>query len=145
MNLKNYSIFDKKENNNNKIFIFKKNKDWYFEIKGFSYLLKPADIVNMSMSPIVKGANELIEFGCENKIIKTPENGFNIIFNDEEYLNYDVRFELDQNYKNGWVYNVFMPKYKIDKIIKVWACDYLKIFYKQPPKIVYVSIEEKQK
>jgi hypothetical protein len=140
MNLRNNSIFYKKEDEANKIYIYK-NKYWTFVINGKEYSMNPAGVVSMSLSPMVKGANDLIESTLKYQIIKNPENGFYLIYSNEETLNYDIKFELDKSHHNGWIYDVKFKKIKTDVSLKVYACDYLRLFYSDAPKFVYVTIE----
>ena len=140
MSFKKNSIFYKKEEKNNKVYIYK-NKNWFFVVNNKEYSLAPAGIVSFSMSPVIKGANDLIELASKYEVDKKLEKGFYVYFSNEESLDYDAMFELDKTYQNGWVYNVNFKKIKINNILKVYACDYLKLFYNDAPKIVYVTIE----
>lgn len=145
MNFKNHSIFEpKKENNTIKKIFVKKNKrgDWCFEKDGKFYNMSPAEITKSSFSPIVAGADRLIKYGCKLKNINYI-NGIYLYFSEEEFLNCDVRMEFEEKLFDGWLYNVFSEKINVEKGQKAWACNYLQLYYQNPPKKVYLKIEEK--
>lgn len=145
MNFKKHTIFGEKkeqeEKDVNKILI-KKNKkgDWYFNKKGNIYNMSPPEIAKNSFSPIVAGADRLIKAGCSLKNIDY-KNGIYLYFSEQEFINCDIRIEFDEKLFNGWLYNVYSEKIKVDNGQKVWACSYLKLYYDNPPRKIYLKLE----
>jgi hypothetical protein len=144
MSFKNHSIFGpkKEEEHINKIFI-KKNKkgEWSFEKNGQFYNMSPAEITKYSFSPIISGADKLINNACKIKNINSNK-GMYLYFSEEEFIDCDVRMEFDEKLFDGWLYNIYSEKISVDKGQKAWACDYLKLYYKEPPKKVYLKLEK---
>lgn len=144
MSFKNHTIFGckKEEESINKIFVKRnKKREWCFEKDGQFYNMSPSEITKSSFSPIIAGADRLIKYGCELKNINY-ENGIHLYFSEEEFIDCDVRMEFDEKLFDGWLYNVYPEKVFVEKGQKAWACNYLKLYYKNPPKKVYLKIEE---
>lgn len=138
-------IFDKeteKKENIQKVFINKdSSNNWYFEDKTGRYTLAPSLVTQFSVSPLVAGADKAILFGCKYKSIN-PDNGLYLYFSEEEFIDADIRLEFDQKLLEGWVYNAFSEKIKIEIGQKIWACTYLQLYYKNPPKKIYIKLDK---
>lgn len=137
------SIFEKniEKSNIKKIYLNKENSIWYFEDEFKKrHTLAPAKIVEMTISPLVAGVDKAIFFACKNKNIDS-KNGLYLYFSEEEFIDCDFKLEFYQNFFDGWIYNVFSEKIKLDFGQKVWACSYLKLYYSEPPKVIYLKIE----
>lgn len=134
------SIFNKKIESTNKIFISKSNNYWSFKKDNKSYTLSPSSAVRINLSPIILGADKAILNACKLKNIN-PDNGFYLIFDTNEFLDCDIRLEYKDKMFDGWIYNIFSEKLKIDETQKIWACDYLNLYYENPPKKIYIRIE----
>lgn len=138
-------IFDKEEKKEEfikKIFINKNAKGiWYFENESGRHNLAPAALAQLSMSPLIAGADRAILFGCKQKNIN-PENGIYLYFSENEFIDPDIRLEFNQKLFEGWVYNVFPEKIKTDPNQKIWACNYLQMYYKNPPQKIYLKLEK---
>ena len=143
MNYKNHTIFgEKKEDFSlNKTFVFINNQgQWCFEKDKKYYNLAPSEITRASLPPIAAGADQLIKNGCSLKNI-SYEKGVYIVFSEEEFLNYDVKLEYNDQLFDGWLYNVQSDKIKVDRGQKIWACNYLNLYYKDPPRTLYLKLE----
>lgn len=144
MNFKNQSIFEKniEKSNLKKIYLNKDhNSNWYFQDnKGNKFILAPSAFVEMSFSPLIAGANKAILFGCKQKNID-PSNGINLYFSEEQFLDADVRIEFKEIFFDGWIYDIYPENIKVDPGQKIWACNYLKLYYQQPPEKLYLRIE----
>jgi hypothetical protein len=144
MNYKNHTIFgDKKEKLNiNKIFINKdSNNTWYFEKDKEKYNLSPSTIAELSYSPLIAGADRAIAFGCKQKNINF-DNGIYLYFSTEMFFDCDISLELSDNLFGGWIYNAYSENIKVDNGQKIWACDYLRLYYKDPPNKIYLKIDK---
>lgn len=139
---KNHKIFEKTiENNDQKKIVIKKIQNkWYFEKNNQLYNLSPNHIRKLTLSPIISGADALINKGCEIKNINNTKEII-LLFSEEFFLNCDVRLELDDSLLDGWTYNVISEKIIVMEGQKVWACDYLNLFYEKAPKIIYIKLE----
>jgi|694.fasta_scaffold66707_6 hypothetical protein len=146
MNLRR-SIFEKNEDPDsklNKVFIYKSsNNIWSFKKDGRSYGMTPALITQMTLSPIVASTDRVIQNVCSLKNIQNPCDGFYINFSTDIFSDCDVRLEYKDTLFDGWIYDVFSEKLKVDETQKIWACTYLNLYFEKPPKTVYVKISEK--
>jgi hypothetical protein len=143
MSYKNHTIFgEKKENNDiNKVFINKDQKgNWYFQNDKGKYILAPATLTEFSLSPLVAGADKAIQFGCKSKNLDSKD-GLYLYFSEEQFLDCDIRLELKNNFFDGWIYDAFSENIKTEAGQKIWACNYLNIYYDNPPKIIYLKLD----
>lgn len=142
MNYKNHSIFEKNnQKEDQKLFVFVNEQNmWCFEKNKKFYNLAPSNIVRMSLSPLASGADQLIKNACELKNI-SYKNGINVIFTEQEHINYDFKLQYDDETFDGWLYTVTSDKYKINKGQKIWVCKYLNLYYENPPSNFYLSLE----
>jgi hypothetical protein len=143
MSYKNHTIFGPKDEKNEleKLFIFiNAQGNWCFEKDKKHYNLSPPEITRISLPPIASGADLLIKNACLLKNIDY-RNGIYILFNENEFINYDFKLEYCDKLLDGWLYNVYSDKFKINNGQKIWACSYLDLYYKNPPKTFYIELQ----
>lgn len=119
------------------------NGRWVFEEKGRKYDMAPAGIMDITLSPLVAGADKLIALGCSMKGIENPENGFLLLFSQEYFPNADVKFTLTEPKANGWIYSV--EELNLKGLLpnqSAWVCPYMAMYYPEPAKILYLKIEK---
>ena len=122
---------------------FMSNGRWMFEKNGKNYDMAPAGIMDVVLSPLVIGADKLIALGCKLKNIKDYENGFLLLFSEEYFPNADVKFTLLEPKANGWIFNV--EELNLKGLLPgqaAWVCPYMVMYYPEPPKTLYLKIEE---
>lgn len=135
-------IFESNEQNNlEKVFIYKSsNNIWSFKKDNKSYGLTPALITKMTLSPSVASTDRIIQDVCKIKNIDNPENGFYLYFSEDVFFDCDVRLEYKDTLFDGWIYDVYSENLEVNESQKIWACTYLKFYFDDPPKIVYLKI-----
>jgi len=141
------SIFEKQEEviNDNiyKIKIYKSsNNIWCFDKDNKTYGMTPALIAQMSLSPLVASTDLIIKTISELKQIKNPSKGFYVYFSKDIFYDCDFSLELRDSLLDGWIYEASSENFKIDKEQKVWACSYLKLYFNEPPKNIYILIKD---
>jgi hypothetical protein len=116
---------------------------WVFDIKGKEYDMAPASIMEFVLSPLIIGADKLIAIGCQKKNISNYEKGFLLIFSENYFPNADVKFVFVETKYNGSIYSVeelnlkgFLPGQC------AWMCPYMTFYYPEPPKTLYIKLEE---
>lgn len=119
---------------------YMKKGRWVFDRDGTTYDMAPAGATAASLSPVIVGADRIIEAGCREKGID-PAAGFDLLFSESYFPNADVIFKWAEGKFDGWIYNVEGLNMKITKDQQVWVCPYLSFFYKKPPKALYIKIE----
>lgn len=142
------SIFEKTQKTDfekigvNTIRPFKKDGRWVFNKDGKIWDMAPAQLTDISLSPVVVGADRMILAGCALKKIQTPENGFLVLFSEQWFPGCDVKLTLKENKFDGWLYDVtpeslqgLMPGQG------AWICPYMKMYYNNPPQTLYLKIE----
>jgi hypothetical protein len=129
----------------NTLRIYQKNGRWVFDKNGAAYDMAPAGFTEMSLDPLVIGADRLLATGCRMKGMATPERGFLLLFSESYFPMSDVKFVYREPKFDGWVYDVeemnltgLMPGQA------AWMCPYMKFFYETPPRILFIKLEECQ-
>ena len=116
---------------------------WVFKSAGgVVYDMAPAQLTDMALSPIVVGADRLIMTGCKLKNIENPENGFLVLFSEQWFPGCDVKLVLKENKFDGWLYDV--ESEELQGLLPgqgAWLCPYMTMFYKEPPKTIYLKME----
>jgi hypothetical protein len=122
--------------------IYNSGGRWLFKKDGREYNMAPSDAVGVSLSPTVLGANRVIEHGCKLKGIKSPEDGFYLLFSTQYFPNSDVKLNFKEIKFDGWVYSLESMTLQVPKIVEsIWVCPYLGVYYaKGPPKTLYLRI-----
>jgi len=106
-----------------------KNNTWCFtdEAKG------------LKDEPFVVGADTLISMLLEEKgILKTSKEGFNMIFSETFFPDYDVmvtHISVDDHKVGNWY------KYE-EKNFNFWLCPALLKYFKHAPKQIYAKLVE---
>ena len=126
----------------NVIKCIQKNGRWVFEKENKLYDMAPAEYTDYALSPLIIGANRLIETGCKLKGIQKAEDGFHLLFSENYFPNADVLFVLDEGKFDGWVYKV--EELNLKGLMTgqcAWICPYMNFFYQEPPKQLYLKME----
>lgn len=121
---------------------FKHNDRWMFERDGRKYDMAPAGIMDVVLSPLVVGVDKLIVLGCQMRGIKNSENGFSLLFSEEYFPNADVKFILKESKASGWIYSI--EELNLTGLMPgqcAWICPYMIMYYPEPPKNLYLKIE----
>lgn len=115
---------------------------WVFEKDGMYYDMAPANYTEYALSPMIIGADRLIQVGCQIKSLAKPEEGFNLLFSENYFPNADVLFHFKEIKFDGWVYEV--EELNLKGLMKgqcAWICPYMSFYYKEPPKNLYIRME----
>ena len=140
--MKQNQIKDYEKINVDVIKIFKDKNRWVFKRGGRLYDMAPADIVKSALSPVVLGANRIIDAGISLKKIRNAENGFYLLFSTDYFPNSDVKLNFSSIEHGGWIYSIESIGLKVPEVIQsVWVCPYLGVHYKEIPKIIYLRVE----
>lgn len=117
-----------------------KNKNKFFiNYQGRSYDLSPSIATQMNMSPNIMGVDKIIAEAIKIKKINT--NNFNLNVSLDYFLKCDISMAFDKKLYNGWVYITKPESLSFYNEQKVWVCPYLKIFYKEPPRELFLKID----
>lgn len=123
-------------------FVIKKNQQWVFERNGDYYPFAPAILTSATLSPIIVGTDRLINIGCKIKKVKDYENGFLLLVGDDYFPACDVKMSYKEPLYDGWVYDVEEVNLKgLMADQGAWLCPYIKFYYPEPPKILYLKME----
>jgi hypothetical protein len=115
---------------------------WVFDHKGVLYDMAPAEATDFILSPMILGADRLIRGGCSAKNISNPENGFLLLFSENYFPNSDVKFVYRENKFDGWTYSVEPMNLKgVMEGQGAWICPYMRFYYPEPPKELYLRME----
>jgi hypothetical protein len=126
------------------IFPQKINGYWMFKQENKYYNIAPANSTQIILSPLILGVDRLMVAACQSKKIKNYENGFSLQFAEEYILNCDVLLSYSNTLLDGWTYDIIPEQYKnIIEGQKAWMCPYLKFYYNDPPKQLYVKVDSK--
>jgi hypothetical protein len=118
---------------------------WVFDKDGQRWPMAPAGITDATLSPIVVGADRLINLACQMKKIENPEAGFTLLFSEEYFPGCDVKFTYREPKYDGSVYNVEGVNLKgIVPDQQAWVCPYLTFYYQKPPQVLYLKVEANQ-
>ena len=60
---------------------------WVFEHKDQHYDMAPANLTEYLLTPLVIGADRLINVGCQHKNIRNPKSGFHLVFSENYFPN----------------------------------------------------------
>jgi len=123
--------------------IFKDKRNiWAFHCNKGTFGLAPAPITKKTLSPTIWGADKIIKSVTSLKEIKNPEEGFNLFFSDELFFNCDARLVFEEKFHDGWIYKIKPEFLDFNTNQKIFACPYLKLYFKEPPQNVFVRIEK---
>jgi hypothetical protein len=115
---------------------------WVFEHKDQHYDMAPANLTEYLLTPLVIGADRLINVGCQQKNIRNPKSGFHLVFSENYFPNADVLFEFDEIKFDGWIYKVEELNLKgLMPGQAAWVCPYMGLYYKEPPQKLYIKME----
>lgn len=126
----------------NAVKCLQKNNRWVFAKDNSFYDMAPANITDYLLSPIVFGADKLIQIGCKLKNIHNPEDGFLLLFSENYFPNADVKLNFSENKFDGWIYKV--ESLNIKGLLPdqgAWICPYMKFYYDEPPQTLYLKLE----
>jgi hypothetical protein len=122
--------------------IYKQKNRWFFKKDGVAYDMAPAEIVDFMLSPLIIGANRLIEAGFKAKGMKESSD-FYLLFSGIYFPNADVKLKYSEPKFNGWIYDIEGLNIHVDKTVtSVWVCPYLGAHYSELPRTLYLRIEE---
>lgn len=147
------AIFDKDETeksdyekiNVHTIEPYVQNGKWFFHHNGTAYPFAPAVATNASLSPVVVGADRIIQIGADLKKIKNCQEGIVLMFSEEYFPGADAKFTLLEGQFDGHVYDVESLNLEgIPANQKAWVCPYLGLYFDEPPKTIYLKLEEQQ-
>jgi len=131
------SIFEKTESLNNSSFSILRKADKFFATyQGWPYDLSPSDIVKMNLPPNVEGVDSFLRKASQAKNI----SGDIVLLTEKQWFFCDARIEYKGNFMDGWTYNIFGEEMKIPTGLGVWICPYIKFFYKDMPKTLYLKV-----
>jgi hypothetical protein len=141
------SIFNKETevvpDNMYKIKIYDYKNSWCFSGKdNKGYVMSPSLIAQLSFSPLVASTDLIVQTIAQLKKIKDPKKGFYVYFSKDYFIEYDFDLKLVDSLLDGWIYDASSENLKIDTQQKVWACSYLKLYFKEPPKNIYVMVKD---
>ena len=121
--------------------VFKSDGRWVFEHKGGVYDFAPAMSTDAALSPVVVGADRLINLGCKGKGIKEFEDGFRLLVSDDYFPACDVRLEYNEPLYDGWLYDVHQENLAgVMAGQQTWICPYIKFYYADPPSKLYLRM-----
>ena len=121
---------------------FKKDGRWVFQKDGKTWEMAPGQLTDATLSPIIVGADRMILNGCALKNIPNPENGFLVLFSEQWFPGCDVKLAFKENKFDGWLYDV--ESQSLNGVMPgqgAWICPYMKMYYKEPPKTLYLKME----
>lgn len=127
----------------NVIHPYKTGNRWVFKHGTRVLDLAPAGIMDAVLSPLIIGVDKLISLGCQKKNIPETDKGFTLLFSEQFFPNADVKLDFKEIKYNGWIYGVeglgvkdVMPGQA------TWICPYMSYYYPEPPKVLYLKIEQ---
>lgn len=126
----------------NTFVVKKSNGNWVFEKDGSFYSFAPPMFAEMTLSPVIFGADKLINYGCKFKGMVGYEDGFNLLVSSSYFPACDIRLTYAEPFYDGWIYEVDGENLKgFMEQQKTWMCPYLKMYYDKPPFKLYLKME----
>ncbi len=120
---------------------------WVFNYGGAAYPFAPAVATNAILSPIVAGADKLLQIGAELKGLACKDDDNVILMFSEDYFpGADAKFTLLEGQFDGHVYDVEplnLPG--VNPGQKAWICPYINLYFSTPPQTLYLKLEAKPK
>lgn len=121
--------------------IYSKKDRWVFEHNGSFFDLAPAGVMDFVLSPLIVGVDRLVVAGCKKKGINNPESGFYLLFSKDYFPNADVLLKYRETKADGWIYDIEGLNLDVMQGQAAWICPYMKFYYSEPPKSLYLKLE----
>lgn len=126
----------------NSFYVTKQFQQWVFERNGKFYPFAPAVLTSATLSPVIVGTDRLINIGCKIKKVENYENGFLLLVSENYFPACDVKMSYKEPLYDGWIYDVEEVNLKgLMADQGAWLCPYIKFYYPEPPKILYLKME----
>lgn len=113
--------------------VLKRKGRLYLDYGGWTYDLSPPDFVRIALPPNVSGVDSFLIEGAKRKRL---EGDFTLQFSHEDSLDCDASANYLEKFMDGWVYDIASGLQKR----KVWVCSYMKLIFKNPPDVMYITI-----
>ena len=122
-------------------FVLKSKDKWVFEYKDELYDFAPAGMTDASLSPVIIGADRLINYGCGIKEIADYEKGFVLLVSENYFPGCDARITYKEPLYDGWIYDVYSENLAgIMPGQQTWLCPYIRFYYPEPPSTLYLQM-----
>jgi hypothetical protein len=105
---------------------------------GWPYDLSASQLVKSNLSPAIRPVDEFLKYASK---LKGISDSFCITLQDEWFFFCDGSMIFSCPFLGGWIYNIEAEKTKLD-YNQVWICPYIKLFFEEPPKKLYLKIGE---
>jgi hypothetical protein len=106
----------------------------FLDYGGWTYDLSPPDFVRMVLPPNVSGVDAFLLHGSKTKGIV---GDFKLKFDREPSLECDAEANYIDKFMDGWTYEITSGGLQSRK---AWVCNYMTLFFKSPPEIMYITI-----
>lgn len=126
---------------------YKHGKDWVFDDKdGIRRKMAPAPLTDGTLSPIIVGADRLIQAAALQKGIPDPQDGFVLYFGETPFPGAEIEMRWNSPAYNGDVYDLIAfadpCPFLVPPDQKAWLCPYMDLYFDEPPKVLYLRIEK---
>jgi hypothetical protein len=118
-----------------------KNGSFHLEHNGWTYDLAPPPMVKMSLPPYVEGLDWFVREARKSKGISSSET--TIRFSSDFFPGCDASIEYSGSSNGGWNYSVTGESSFLGERRHLWICPHAKLYFDEPPKRMFISVEEK--
>jgi len=117
--------------------VLKRKGRLFLDHHGWTYDLSPPEFVRMILPPNVAGVDAFLVEGSKRKGIS---GDFTLEFSSDFNFECDASATYSTKFMDGWIYDISSGS----ESRKAWVCSYMKLIFKEPPDIIYLSIEALQ-
>jgi len=89
--------------------------------------------VGLDKEPFVAGVPEILYDLCHAVGIKSPKNGFKLLFSDEEFAGYHIKAIRLYEENGGWWYKV--------KGENGWLCPAMFQYFTEAPEHIFIKVD----
>jgi hypothetical protein len=119
--------------------ILSKNGELYLYKDGWTFNLSPPEIVKFSLPPYVEGVDWFVRAAAKIKGVSSEY--MKISFHDQLFMGCDASLDGPERSYEGWIYSVKDEFLGIEPDRKIWICEHMKIYFKNAPNKIFVSLE----
>lgn len=120
--------------------IISKNSDFCLEKNGWTFNLSPPEMIKISFPPDVEGLDWFVK---EARILKNiSSKTMNVDFSTSFFLGCDANLEYSESSFGGWIYSIENESLNFNNYRRIWICSQMKLYFENPPKKIFILIEE---
>ena len=112
---------------------------YWLEKNGWTFNLRPPEIVEISLPPYVNGIDWFIKEASSIKGISSEL--MEVKFSLNLFMGCDANLSYEEKAFGGWIYSLGREFLDFNVDRKIWICGQMKLYFENPPKKIFVSLE----